>query len=326
MWAYLFEVSAIYRATLSVKMDYEHNVFINCPFDDAYSSLLRAIVFAVLDCGFHPRCALESPDASENRIQRIYRIISDCGLGIHDLSRNQPDPDTKLPRFNMPLELGIFLGAKFLGHGEQLKKLCLIFDEHPYVYQKYLSDVAGQDINWHRNDPKIAVFSVRNWLGSLTQGHIPSGSIVWDHYRTFQGELRQTCIELKQKPDELTYIDMRRHIIAFRDGYVEELTIKGDNKISDPTDYEIRSSINSVGFADVNPFIVLGKGRNGYTFVQAWRLTNLKWTVEYQQGDIDQHFKATTNVKTEELIQLFIAYAHSEEEWGSDLEWKLIDV
>jgi hypothetical protein len=133
---------------------YHHSVFINCPFDEQYAPLLRAIVFAVVDCGFSPRCALESSDASEIRIQKIYRVIGECGLGVHDLSRTQLDSRTQLPRFNMPLELGIFLGAKFLGDGTQQQKACLVFDEQPYRYQMYLSDVAGQDISWHRNNPK----------------------------------------------------------------------------------------------------------------------------------------------------------------------------
>ena len=44
---------------------YNDNVFINCPFDAKYKSLFDAMVFAVHDCGFIPRCALEEDDASE---------------------------------------------------------------------------------------------------------------------------------------------------------------------------------------------------------------------------------------------------------------------
>ena len=34
-------------------------MFINCPFDAVYEPLFDAIVFAVYDCGFIARCALE---------------------------------------------------------------------------------------------------------------------------------------------------------------------------------------------------------------------------------------------------------------------------
>ncbi len=76
-------------------------------------------------------------------------MIAECKFGIHDLSRTQLDKISGLPRFNMPLEFGIFLGAKFLGENEQKRKMCLVFDEAPYRYQMYLSDIAGQDISSH---------------------------------------------------------------------------------------------------------------------------------------------------------------------------------
>jgi hypothetical protein len=45
--------------------EYEQNVFINCPFDDAYKSLFDAIVFAVQITGFRPRCAIEASNAGQ---------------------------------------------------------------------------------------------------------------------------------------------------------------------------------------------------------------------------------------------------------------------
>jgi hypothetical protein len=86
------------------------DVFINCPFDDDYRALFRAIIFAVIACGFRARCALEISDAATARIEKIYKIISECGYGVHDISRTELDEVNQLPRFNMPLELGIFLG------------------------------------------------------------------------------------------------------------------------------------------------------------------------------------------------------------------------
>src|SRR5262245_35887468 len=122
---------------------YNENVFINCPFDPAYKPLFNAIVFAVYDCGFVARCALEEDDGSQIRVQKIYEIISRCRFGIHDLSRVRLDRSTKLPRFNMPLELGAFLGAKCFGSQEQRRKACLILDSEKYRYQRFISDISG---------------------------------------------------------------------------------------------------------------------------------------------------------------------------------------
>ncbi len=115
---------------------YNDNVFINCPFDSDYKPLFDAMIFAVHDCGFVARCALEAGDASQVRIDKIYNIIEDCRYGIHDISRTESDETSGLPRFNMPLELGIFLGAKRYGIQEQERKKCLVLDREPYSVSK----------------------------------------------------------------------------------------------------------------------------------------------------------------------------------------------
>jgi hypothetical protein len=50
-----------------VATPYSRQVFINCPFDPAYRPIRDGIVFAVFDCGFQPRSALEIEDSSEVR-------------------------------------------------------------------------------------------------------------------------------------------------------------------------------------------------------------------------------------------------------------------
>src|SRR6266446_4395536 len=94
---------------------YGQNVFINCPFDKEYSSLFDAIVFTVHDMGFRPRCALEARNAGQFRLEKILEIKSKCKYSIHDLSRTELDPENRLPRFNMPFELGLDLGCKKFG-------------------------------------------------------------------------------------------------------------------------------------------------------------------------------------------------------------------
>src|SRR5947208_4085517 len=119
--------------------DYDRSVFVNCPLDDEYRYLLDAVVFAINDCGYVTRLAIEASDGSEVRIDKIAKIIRECRFGFHDISRTASDPVTNLPRFNMPLELGLFLGAKRFGTAEQKLKSCLIADIERYRYQKFIS-------------------------------------------------------------------------------------------------------------------------------------------------------------------------------------------
>ena len=63
---------------------YGNGVFINVPFDRRYKKLFDALVFAVHDCGFIARCAKEEGDSSQIRVEKLYKIIEQCQLGIHD--------------------------------------------------------------------------------------------------------------------------------------------------------------------------------------------------------------------------------------------------
>lgn len=187
---------------------YNHNVFINCPFDPIYKPLFEAMVFAVLDCGFIPRCALEEDDASQVRIDKIYEIIADCRYGIHDISRIELDEPSGFPRFNMPLELGVFIGAKKFGSEEQKGKKCLILDKTPYRYQQFISDIAGQDIQTHSNTQEEIVKVVRNWLRTTSRLQtIPSGSIIWERYQEFLQDLPKTCQMHRLIVEEMVFND-----------------------------------------------------------------------------------------------------------------------
>ena len=187
---------------------YNDNVFVNCPFDSAYKHLFDAMIFAVHDCGFIPRCALEEDDASQVRIDKIYSIIASCRYGIHDISRTELDLDSGLPRFNMPLELGIFLGAKKFGIEEQKRKKCLILDTQRYRYQQFISDIAGQDIQAHNATPELIVKIVRDWLRNASgRQNIPGGSIIWRRYQNFIEDLPQTVQECRLTVEELIFND-----------------------------------------------------------------------------------------------------------------------
>jgi hypothetical protein len=191
-----------------IPTDYTWNVFINCPFDPEYEPIFHAIIFAVFDCGYVPRSALENQDCSDVRIQKIYNIIKSCKYAIHDISRTDPSSSKGLPRFNMPLELGLFLGAKYYGNKLQKSKSCLILDKEQYRYQIFISDIAGQDIRAHDNQPEKAILHVRDWLSShLKDLRYPGGNEIFKRYQLFRKDLPEICKEVKQSPEVLTFND-----------------------------------------------------------------------------------------------------------------------
>lgn len=196
------------RSARIVATDYDKSVFINCPFDDSYLPLFRALIFAVFECGLIPRCAREVYDAGEVRIEKIARIVRDCRWGIHDISRTDLNA-SGLPRFNVPLELGLFLGARRYGTGPQKRKSCLVLDCDKYRYQAFISDIAGQDIAAHGDDPAQAIRAVREWLGASRTGiaRPPGGAAISRRYTRFMTDLPAICTRAALESDELTFVD-----------------------------------------------------------------------------------------------------------------------
>ena len=183
------------------------NIFINCPFDDQYQELFDALLFAVYFCGCKPRCALEIDNGAQIRLEKIFIIIKDCDLGVHDISRTELTKNN-LPRFNMPLEFGLFLGAKKFGSSKQKQKSCMIFDSERYRYMEFLSDIAGQDIKSHNNDYKEIIKKTRNWLNTFpTLQPLPGAVSIINKYNNYLLDKPSILSSLNLIDDDVQYAD-----------------------------------------------------------------------------------------------------------------------
>jgi hypothetical protein len=192
-------------------------VFINCPFDDGYRPILRAIVFTIISSGYHPRCALDATDGAEIRVSKISAMIGECDWGIHDLSRVEVEAGG-VPRFNMAMELGLHLGARLFGEGRQRRKRALILEAKPHRYDAALSDISGQDIEAHSNDPVEAIRCVRNWLSEHRPRNavpLPGAAAIRSDYHLFQAEVGELLAARRlDRLDTLTHSDF---MFAVRD-------------------------------------------------------------------------------------------------------------
>ena len=186
------------------------DVFINCPFDVDFKPIFEAMVFTIFACEFRPRSALELDDGGQLRLEKLYAIIAACRFGIHDLSRTELDAANKLPRFNMPLELGIFLGAKRYGGAAHGQKLALILDVEQYRYQKFISDLAGMDIRAHGGDPRQAIVKIRDWLTNVSRRDLPSSARLLRSYDLYLADLPVLAAALELDPIDMTYADFER--------------------------------------------------------------------------------------------------------------------
>lgn len=188
---------------------YNDQVFINCPFDEQYQGMFRACVFTVLDSGFVPRCSLEVSNATVFRLQAIVDMIRECRYGIHDLSRVTLDKANGLPRFNMPFELGIFYGAKHFGTADQRKKDGLVLEKERFRYQKFISDLAGVDVNKHKESQKQLSLAIREWLVTASRRKtIPQGDMIYDRFRQFQREMAKVCKTMGVNYSSMPFVEL----------------------------------------------------------------------------------------------------------------------
>ncbi len=190
--------------------DYAQNVFINCPFDDKYKPLFDATVFTVQMAGFESRCALEASNAGQARLYKVMDIIASCRYGIHDISRTETSHG-QLPRFNMPLELGLDLGCWRYGSDHLGDKRLLVMDKSAHRYQKFISDIAGHDIVSHSNSVGKIIRHIRDWLSTESKAAtIPGGDYFLGRYRDFRRVLPALCAVMKLNLEKLTFGDFSR--------------------------------------------------------------------------------------------------------------------
>ncbi len=201
------------------KPTYEESIFINCPFDPTYQRMFDAIVFAVYDCGYVPRSAREEDDFGDVRIEKIYDLIRQSKYSIHDISYTglYKVKKNRLPRFNMPYELGLVIGCQKFGTKRIKDKKTLVFDLEKYRYPKFLSDIGGQDLKGHNSDPEEVISGVRNWLQkSPADKLIPGPAKLITRYRKFRTVLPKYCAEHHLEVNEVTYLDYCTFVTAWQ--------------------------------------------------------------------------------------------------------------
>lgn len=192
---------------MAATASYRKNVFINCPFDRKYRPIFDALVFAVHDAGYIARSAQEVRDTGEVRIEKILRLVRESRFGIHDISHTALDRATRLPRFNMPLELGLFLGAREFGDRRQREKVTLVLERKKYSYLKFCSDISGQDPEAHNGKPSEVVAIVRNWLRTHSAFGMPSAVQMRRRFARFRRQLPAMCRRLGLNVHSLIFVD-----------------------------------------------------------------------------------------------------------------------
>ena len=115
----------------------------------------------------------------------------------------------------MPLELGIFLGAKKFGDKAQKEKMALILDIEQYRYQRFISDLAGADIRSHNNDVFQAIRATRDWLANVSRRDLPSSVKIERLFNNFLEQLPLIADRLEFQVDHIPYVDYEKIVVGW---------------------------------------------------------------------------------------------------------------
>ena len=208
---------------------FEKNVFVNCPFDNEYNSLLKTLLFTILYCGYNPRIALERLDSGEVRLMKIKELIDESKFSIHDLSRIKSSGKDEYYRLNMPFEIGLDLGCRLYNSDKKYRnKKSLILEAEQYSYQKGLSDLSNSDVRCHKNEPEELVYDIRNWFGDISGNEMPGGSMIWDNYNYFLTDLFETMKDKGLKQKDIDKMTIPELVNKMKD-WIETKTTKPNN-------------------------------------------------------------------------------------------------
>lgn len=137
----------------------------------------------------------------------------------------------------MPLELGLFMGAMRFGNSSQKGKRCLVLDCEDFRYQKFISDIAGQDVFPHNNDQQNAVGLVRDWLRNASgKTGISGRSEMFRRYKLFRNYLPKLCKQFSLNEDELIFYEYTTSVSDWLEEFLRRETFSrssGRAKCSD---------------------------------------------------------------------------------------------
>jgi hypothetical protein len=131
------------------------SVFLNIPYDYEFEDLYLAYIVGLTQLGLRVNVTLAVPN--QGRLETIIALIKESRFSIHDLSRIELSKG--IPRFNMPVELGL---ALYRAHVTRGRHRVYVFESKPYRAQRSTSDINGIDPKIHHGTAKGIMAGLRN--------------------------------------------------------------------------------------------------------------------------------------------------------------------
>lgn len=140
----------------------EGQVFLNYPFDGAFTTFAQAMHFAIVAAGLIPVCAYDLTTPDRPRLDILVEGITRSRYSVHDFSRLRGEGEQNFARLNMPIEMGMALF-----HALQTQRTahrCGFFIPALHEFRIAASDLGGLDPIYYENDVLTYVARVYEWL------------------------------------------------------------------------------------------------------------------------------------------------------------------
>ena len=161
------------------------SVFLNIPYDNQFEDLYLAYIVGLTQLGAEINATLAVPN--QGRLERIVELIEASDISIHDLSRIELS--SGVPRFNMPLELGL---ALYRSHTNRDRHKVFVFETKRYRMLQSTSDISGIDAQIHSGRPKGVMAGLRNIF------HQPEGTTTVPEMLSSYRAVRKRLPELRR--------------------------------------------------------------------------------------------------------------------------------
>lgn len=153
------------------------------------------MLFCVVYLGFSPRLANERLESGQNSLDKVIDLIRSSKFSMHDLSRCRAEVAGEHFRMNMPFEFGLDLGFRLAEPDKFGSKRFLIFEGDRFDLKKSLSDIAGQDVEFHERDFGKIIEKTRDFFrveGGVSAA--PGAAKIIADFQTFTGWLTEKKI------------------------------------------------------------------------------------------------------------------------------------
>jgi len=97
------------------------------------------------------------------------------------------------------------------------------------------------------------------------------------------------------------------------------LEIAGERKIPNPSATDIRAAITAMDTQKGGAFLVIAVSE--MTYIQTSGDQRLGFELEYQETDVQHHYRAKRRLNSEEVVKALASYAAGNGDWKKTTDW-----